>query len=239
MFAVDQFSIVCRKCMRDCSGFDLLRSVIAVQKICATSQLISCKTKTNHDLIGRVSAFWAVCFFFTIIIICYFEFLSFDYFVAVVTMVLVPRHPINKRCIYRGLYTNGQSQLLYDAFSCFFIKWDEKVLVPFRHYYLTCYMPADSLALKLIAIGCWVIKWPWITFLYRFLTRKNQFPSQKRSWEEITNCVINPTECLKVTRIWIWTKLLSNWRRIMKIIWISLLTRSFHPCENHAWISWH
>lgn len=123
MFAVDQFSIVCRKCMRDCSGFDLLRSVIAVQKICATSQLISCKTKTNHDLIGRVSAFWAVCFFFfTIIIICYFEFLSFDYFVAVITMVLVPRHPINKRCIYRGLYTNGQLQLLYDAFSCFFIK---------------------------------------------------------------------------------------------------------------------
>ena len=42
MFAVDQFSIVCRKCMRDCSGFDLLRSVIAVQKICAnlsTNQL--------------------------------------------------------------------------------------------------------------------------------------------------------------------------------------------------------
>lgn len=64
MFAVDQFSIVCRKCMRFCSGFDLLLSVIAVQKICATSQLISCKTKTNHDLIGRVSAFWAVCFFF-------------------------------------------------------------------------------------------------------------------------------------------------------------------------------
>lgn len=26
---------------------------------------------------------------------------------------------------------------------------DEKVLVPFRHYYLTCYMPADSLALKI------------------------------------------------------------------------------------------
>lgn len=53
--------------MRDCSGFDLLLSVIAVQKICATSQLISCKTKTNHDLIGRVSAFWAICFFFTTI----------------------------------------------------------------------------------------------------------------------------------------------------------------------------
>ena len=154
-------------------------------------------------------------------------------------MVLVPRHPINKRCIYRGLYTNGQSQLLYDTFSCFFIKWDEKVLVPFRHYYLTCYMPADSLALKLIVIGCWVIKWPWINFLSRFLTRKNQFPSQKRSWEEITRCVINPKECLKVTRIWIWTKLMSNWRRIMNMIWISLLTCSFHPCENHAWISWH
>ena len=70
-------------------------------------------------MIGRVSVFWAVCFFFTIIIICYFEFLSFDYFVAVITIVLVPRHPINKRCIYRGLYTNGQSQLLYNAFSFF------------------------------------------------------------------------------------------------------------------------
>ena len=149
MFAVDQFSIVCRKCMRDCSGFDLLRSVIAVQKICATSQLISCKTKTNHDLIGRVSAFWAVCFFFYHYYYLLFWVSVFWLFVAVITMILVPRHQINKRCIYRGLYTNGQSQLLYDAFSCFFIKWDEKVLVPFRHYYLTCYMPADSLALKI------------------------------------------------------------------------------------------
>ena len=76
-------------------------------------------------------------------------------------------------------------------------------------------------------------------FLHRFLTRTDRFPSQKRSWEEITRCVINPKECLKVTRIWIWTKLMSNWRRIINMIWISLLTCSFHPCENHAWISWH